>query len=104
MGGVEVGSDLLDGAKRELKEETGLTALRWERILDTHISNSVTDVRGIVFTARDLTEGEPEFGETEQLQIRKLPFGDALQMVHDGLITDVLSVAGILRLACKKSR
>ena len=49
MGGVRLGTDLLKGAKRELKEETGLTAKSWEQILRVYISNSVTDEVGVVF-------------------------------------------------------
>ena len=99
MGGVPVGSDLLEGAKRELREETGLTAQRWEKILRVHISNSVTDEIGVVHIAENLEEGEPKFEETEKLQIRKLAFSELLKMTLDGQITDSLSVLGILKLA-----
>jgi len=99
MGGIPLGEDPLVGAQRELKEETGLTAGRWQPILTAHLSNSITDEAGIVYLAEGLTPGEPEFGDTEQLEIRKLPFVDVLQMVNDGEITDVLSIAGILKLA-----
>jgi len=99
MGGVPVGTDSLAGAQRELKEETGLTADRWRTILDVHLSNSITDETGIVYVAEGLTHGTPEFEDTEQIEIRKLPFDDIVQMVHNGEITDLLSVAGILKLA-----
>ncbi len=97
MGGVPQDEALLAGAKRELKEETGLTAECWERILECHVSNSVTDEYGCVYVATGLTEGEPEFEDTEDLQIRRLPFDDALQMVMTGEITDLLSIAGLLK-------
>ncbi len=99
MGGVPVGTDPLTGAQRELKEETGLSADRWRPILNAHLSNSITDEAGIVYLAEGLTHGEPEFEDTEQIEIRKLPFSEALQLVNKGEITDLLSIAGILKLA-----
>jgi len=102
MGGVPVGTDPLAGAQRELKEETGLTAERWQPILNVHLSNSITDEAGIVYVAEDLTHGEPEFDDTEQIEIKRLPFDDVVRMVNDGEITDALSVAGILKLAAMR--
>ncbi|MCC5794090.1 MAG: NUDIX hydrolase [Chromatiales bacterium] len=99
MGGSPLADDPLAGAQRELREETGLTARRWTRLLKVHLSNSVTDEVGLVYLAEQLAEGEPDFGETERITIRRLPFSDALAMVMDGEITDVLSVAGVLKLA-----
>jgi 8-oxo-dGTP pyrophosphatase MutT (NUDIX family) len=103
MGGVPRGEDALAGARRELKEETGLIAGRWQQLLECHLSNSITDEAGVVFLAEALTEGEPEFGDTEDLCIRRLPFGEAFNMVLGGEITDLLSMAGILRLAVSRS-
>lgn len=99
MGGGLIGKDLLDSAKRELKEETGLRAEKWTEIMKIHTSNSVTDELAIVYLAEDLTQGETEFEETEILQIKKLPFGEVLEMVMAGEITDSISVAGILKAA-----
>ena len=99
MGGGPNELDVLESAKRELKEETGLTAKRWENILRIHTSNSVTDEEGFVFLARELSEGETEFEETEQLEIRKIKFSEAVEMVMNQQITDSISIAGILKLA-----
>jgi len=99
MGGGLIGKDILESAKRELREETGLTAEKWTEIMRIHTSNSVTDEEGIVYLAEDLTHGETEFEETEVLEIRKLPFSDVLKMAMDGSITDGISIAGILKAA-----
>lgn len=104
MGGVPLGEDTLAGARRELKEETGLTASNWEPILNVHISNSVSDEAGVVYVAMGLTEGKPEFEETEDITIMRLPFADALQMVFNGEISDLLSVAGLLRYATRANK
>ncbi|MCC5939090.1 MAG: NUDIX hydrolase [Lunatimonas sp.] len=97
MGGSPITDTLEAGAQRELKEETGLSAKKWRNILRIHTSNSVTDEVGFVFLAEDLTEGETAFDETEDLQIRQLPFGEVVQMVMSGQITDAISIAGILK-------
>ncbi len=98
MGGATDGEEPLAAAKRELKEETGLTAEKWTKVMTLHLSNSITDEEGIVFVAEDLREGEPEFDETEKLEIRKMPLKDALEMVDRGEITDAASVAALLKI------
>ncbi len=99
MGGGPVGMDVLESAQRELKEETGLTAVKWTNIMRIHTSNSVTDEEGFIFLAEDLTQGETEFDETEDLEIWKLPLSEAITMVMTGEITDGISVAGLLKAA-----
>ncbi|MES1215776.1 MAG: NUDIX hydrolase, partial [Bacteroidota bacterium] len=47
----------VEAAKRELKEETGLTANEWTEILGVHLSDSITDEYSIIFLARDLKPG-----------------------------------------------
>lgn len=99
MGGGLLGLDVLESAKRELKEETGLTAEKWTEVLRIHTSNSVTDEEGFVYLAEELTQGKTEFEETEVLSIKKLPFQKVLEMVLKGEITDGISIAGILKVA-----
>ena len=96
-GGGPLGLDPLDGAKRELLEETGLTATNWTELQRMHLSNSVSDELAIIYVARGLTMGVAAPEETEDLQLRKLPFEEAYQMVLDGTITDSMSVAAILK-------
>ena len=98
MGGGPLDTDPLISAKRELREETGLVATQWHELMQLHTSNSVTDERGIVYVARDLSEGDTAFEETEELHVHKLPLDEAVQRVMDGEITDAVSVAGLLKL------
>ncbi len=99
MGGGPLEEDKLESAKRELKEETGLTATKWTEIMKIHTSNSVTDEVGYVYIAEDLTLGDTEFEETEVLKIKKIPLVEVVEMVMRGVITDGISVAGILKAA-----
>lgn len=103
-GGCPAGEDPLAAAQRELSEETGLQARHWHQILDIHPSNSVTDEVGLAFLARGLTLGEAAPEETEQLQLRRLPFATAVDMVLSGAITDALSMAALLQVECLRQR
>jgi 8-oxo-dGTP pyrophosphatase MutT (NUDIX family) len=103
MGGAPLDEEPLDAAVRELKEETGLSANRWSELMRLHTSNSITDELGIVYVAEELTEGETAFEETEDLQIRRLPFSEAVRLVNDGEITDAISVAALLRVGALRT-
>lgn len=95
-GGGPKSESLLFSAMRELREETGLTAARWTKLLDLDLSNSVTDEIGVVYLAEDLTPGEAEPEETEQLTLWRLPFTQAIEMVLRGEITDAVAVVALL--------
>lgn len=97
-GGGPFHFDPLDSAKRELLEETGLVAGQWTKIMEMHLSNSVSDEHSLIYVARDLRQETACPEETEQLQVRKLPFEEAYQMVEEGRITDSVSVAAILKV------
>ncbi len=98
-GGGPMYEDKLYSAKRELREETGLHANKWRQLLRIHTSNSVTDEEGFIFLAEDLKLGKPDFDDTEDIQIWRLPLKDALDMAMDGRITDSMSLAAILKLS-----
>jgi 8-oxo-dGTP pyrophosphatase MutT (NUDIX family) len=95
-GGCPENEDLLNGAQRELAEETGLRAARWDVMGEAYLSNSVTDERAVWFMATGLTEGESHPEGTEQLMVRRVPFEQALRMALTGEITDALSLLAIM--------
>lgn len=97
-GGGPLQEQPLDAAKRELLEETGLKAAHWQQVLEMHLSNSVSDEYSISFIARGLQQFAPMPEETEQLVVKKIKFDEAYQMVKDGLITDSVSVAAIMKV------
>jgi len=103
-GGCPEGTDHLEAAKRELKEETGFEAKNWTEILRMHVSNSVSDEYAVVYVAQDLIAGEAEPEDTEKLAVQKMPFTQALQWVMEGKITDSISVAAILKWNTMQSK
>ena len=101
-GGCPMGEDILEAAKRELKEETGFSAEKYTMVAKIHTSNSVCREVGFIFLAENLTHGESEPEETEDLQIRKVSLKEAYELVMNNQITDSLSVAGIMKVAILK--
>ena len=98
MGGSPLWDDRVRSAHRELREETGLTAGRMTEIMRVHPSNSITDEVGYIYLAEDLTEGEAEPEETENISVRRLPLAEAVAMVTRGEITDAISCLALLRI------
>ena len=98
MGGSPLNDDPMQGAARELREETGLTANNWQTLMKVHPSNSVTDEVGIIYLATELEQGETEHEDTEELIIKRVPLQQAIEMTLKNEITDCMSAAALLRL------
>ncbi len=96
-GGAPLDEDPLDGAKRELAEETGLTAADWRLVLTLQLSNSVTDELAYGFLAMNLSAGDAAPDETEDIAMVRAPFAEALDLAVTGKIQDSLTVAMLLR-------
>lgn len=98
-GGCPEGEDPLVAAQRELREETGLTARDWSPLGTAHLSNSVTDEVAFFYLATGLSSGTAEPEGTEQLEVWRVPFAEALRMALGGELTDAMSVLAIQRYA-----
>ena len=89
-----------EAAHRELLEETGLRAATLTPLLSgIRLSNSVTDETAVAFLASDLTQGEAQPDDTEDLQVRRLPVDDVIAMCLAGEINDSFTVMAFQRLA-----
>jgi 8-oxo-dGTP pyrophosphatase MutT (NUDIX family) len=87
----------VDAARRELREETGLTAEHWTPLGWSHISNSVTDQVGYLFLAQGLVVGSAAPDGTESLLVRPVPITEALRLAQSSGITQGFSLVGIYR-------
>ena len=67
---------------------------------DLVLSNSVSDERAFIYTARGISQGESDQEDTEQITVERVPLTEAFAMVDRGEIRDAMSVAGLLRLRC----
>jgi len=97
-GGGPLDEAPLEAAKRELLEETGLIAGKWETLLQMDLSNSVTDEEATVFLATVLVQKQAAPEPTEKLQTLRLPLARVFEWVMQGRITDSITVASILKL------
>jgi 8-oxo-dGTP pyrophosphatase MutT (NUDIX family) len=98
-GGSEASDpDVLAAAQRELREETGLSASRWRELGFVDNSNGVTTDTAHMFLATGLQAGADAQDPEEQVILSWLPFGQAVQKVLAGSITESVSVAAILKV------
>jgi 8-oxo-dGTP pyrophosphatase MutT (NUDIX family) len=103
-GGCPAGETWLECAQRELAEETGLRAARWEQLGTAHLSNSATDELAVWFLATELTPGVAQPEGTEDLQVRRVPLAAAWRMAAAGEITDALSLLALLDYRIRTGR
>ena len=83
-----VNEDRFLAAKRELEEETGLTANNWLHLCDTFTTAGFSNEKISLYLARDLVFGESRPDEDEFLNVVKIPFEEAFSMVMKGEIRD----------------
>ena len=98
-GGSHVGeTDMLAVAQRELAEETGVLAENWRALGSVDVCNGVADDVQSLFLATGLSPTEMNLDPEEDITVDWKPFGEAVEMAVDGRITEVCSVAALLRV------
>jgi ADP-ribose pyrophosphatase len=103
-GRVDPGERELDGAKRELMEETGYSARRWKLAMRFFVSPGFLDETMAVYVARGLVRGKAQPEEDEVIAKRFFPLSAAVRMVLTGKIRDAKTIAGVLWLAQTQSQ
>jgi 8-oxo-dGTP pyrophosphatase MutT (NUDIX family) len=91
--------DMLAVAKRELAEEAGLLAERWQVLGAVDCCNGVVNDYQTLYLATGLSETEQKLDPEEDILVAWKPFDEAVQMVMDGRITEASTVAAILMVA-----
>lgn len=91
--------DMLAVAKRELAEEAGVLAENWQMLGTVDVCNGVADDVQTLFLATGLSTTERQLDPEEDITVAWHPFPETVKMALDGRITEVCSVAAILRVA-----
>jgi ADP-ribose pyrophosphatase len=87
------------GAARELEEELGLIAERLEKLSEFFVSPGFLEEKMWVYLATGLSEGKAQPDEDEVLDVVRMPFGDALEMITSGEIQDAKTIIGLILAA-----
>jgi ADP-ribose pyrophosphatase len=86
-------------ARRELREETGLSAAAWTALGSIVTTPGFCDERIHLFLARELSDGHQTLDHDEVLTVARMPLRRALEMVRSGELEDAKSIAGLHRAA-----
>lgn len=103
-GRVDPGESPLAGAKRELIEETGYSAARWQKALFFYVSPGFLDESMTVYLASGLKKGVAQPEEDERIAVRFFPLQQAVRMAMSGKIVDAKTIAALLWLEKKLRR
>jgi ADP-ribose pyrophosphatase len=104
-GKLEAGEDPLAGAKRELEEETGYKAKKWNPLVEYYASPGFLGESMKVFLAEGLIPGAAHPEEDEDIELRLVKLSEVLKMIEKGAILDGKTLTSVLlyaRLIAKK--
>lgn len=95
-GRIDHGERALAGAKRELLEETGITARQWRHAFTFYSSPGFLDETMAIYLASGLSQGVAQPEEDERIAKRFFPLSQAVRMAMNGSIRDGKTIAAIL--------
>ena len=96
-GRIDEGETSLKAAKRELREEAGLKAKNYKLLTSSYPSPSYSSCVSYIYLATDLKEVEKWGGdEHHEMELVKMPFSEALEMVYKGEIKTMSASLGLL--------
>ena len=101
-GKLDPGEDPLEAGKRELREETGAEAARYESLGELYPSPGYCGEIIHLYAATGLTFGQMSPDEDEFLEVEKIPLEEAARMVMDNEIADAKTQAAVLKVYCRE--
>lgn len=103
-GKMEEGEDHLEGAKRELLEETGYRAKKWTKLVRYFASPGFLGEWMQVFLAEDLTAGKAHPEEDETFELQFVPLSELLKLISLGNILDGKTLISVMYYARMRGR
>jgi ADP-ribose diphosphatase len=94
-GKLNPGEDPKECAQRELKEETGYEAEKFQPLLSFLTTPGFCDEIIHIYLAESLTLGDQDLEASEVLEVKKIPFDEALTMIEKGVIKDGKTIIGL---------
>jgi ADP-ribose pyrophosphatase len=94
-GTLEPGEESQECARRELEEETGYLAEKWEHLGGFYSSPGFCTEYLHLFLATELRPGKPV---TEAIELVPTPISQILEFISSGELCDAKSIAGLLRV------
>ena len=89
--------DRLEAAKRELREETGMTAEKWTDIGEYLPAPAYSDERITMYLATGLHSGEQDLDDDEFLEVFRVPLKELVDDVMAGKISDGKTQIAVLK-------